>query len=669
MIDTLKYKNALSFMFIFACMVSAISTMEVISVEHFMSSHHLFEHAYFNHFRFGIDLIDNVGPFGFLHYPNTYSGQAYWSKILWYSGLCGLYAYFAVRMASQFNTLTSKLLFIIAVTLFPLQIQFPWFAFEVLPRIVILFATLYFLSDIYSSDSRKTQLIHLLLVSIVYALLSLEKASNIHYISALTIILSTYWLTQKKWGTALGFIGLYCGSLLVFWHLAHQNISDLYAYLISIQSFIQAYNVLVLDMPNTLLSPAIIYVVLCIILILARMVFLLSTLAKPRYSSTVFLQEMFRNIAITTLIFLSWKHGMMRGLASYGTFFNSITIIITLLFLYPVGKEHTRKLKTRICELGCGLFIITAWLTIHQTYPMYNLLPQEEYAHRLHSLRKIKLFQRHNKLQTEYHNLVNNYRLPSSLQTLFLTHRVDEFGSIPEVLLLNKVNYKPRPATMDIIAANTILIEKNASYYQNPDSAPEFVLLSKFGFHNTDTEAYLQLLLNFHLRETYKDWFVMERNSQWLSIKPVPLIENDVALGQWISVDESQKNPIWSQINAQYSLIGYLKAIIYKPTLLTIEFIQDDDTYHQYDMSLDILKIGFLLNPTLKIEEKFKSQDGTKSCSKIMVKAFRVTLKHPEDKNLFKPSTHIKLSTMKIKGILSKDNKIRHSYEKCTLGV
>lgn len=46
-----------------------------VTVEEFPSSHHVFHYALTHHWRFGIDLIDNVGPLGIFHYPVTYLGE------------------------------------------------------------------------------------------------------------------------------------------------------------------------------------------------------------------------------------------------------------------------------------------------------------------------------------------------------------------------------------------------------------------------------------------------------------------------------------------------------------------------------------------------------------------------------------------------------------------
>ena len=52
---------------------------------HFFSSFLVFEYAFQEGWKLGLDLIDNVGPYGFLHYPETFTGNFYLIKTFWFA--------------------------------------------------------------------------------------------------------------------------------------------------------------------------------------------------------------------------------------------------------------------------------------------------------------------------------------------------------------------------------------------------------------------------------------------------------------------------------------------------------------------------------------------------------------------------------------------------------
>ena len=83
-----QYLKISIFLLIFINLIPGGIVRESVNVDHFYSSIHMFEYAFSNRFQFGIDIIDNVGPYGYLHYPYIYTGGAYWTKTLWFTVIC-----------------------------------------------------------------------------------------------------------------------------------------------------------------------------------------------------------------------------------------------------------------------------------------------------------------------------------------------------------------------------------------------------------------------------------------------------------------------------------------------------------------------------------------------------------------------------------------------------
>ena len=85
-------------LFIFLNLLPASFVRDTVEVNHFFSSVHMFEYAFNHGFQFGKDIIDNVGPYGYLHYPYIYAGGAFWVKMAWFALVCGVYAYYATNI-------------------------------------------------------------------------------------------------------------------------------------------------------------------------------------------------------------------------------------------------------------------------------------------------------------------------------------------------------------------------------------------------------------------------------------------------------------------------------------------------------------------------------------------------------------------------------------------
>ena len=211
----------------------------VADLGHFFSSIHMFEYAASNDLQFGVDIIDNVGPFGYLHYPSIYFGGAYTVKTIWYTFICFVYSYHICRFVYIIRSWPERLIFILALTfLFP---AYSFVSYEVIPRLAITFSALHFISE-YDEESSWSDYIHATFTAIFFALLTLEKASNIYYIVLLVFVLSAFWIQRCQWRNALYFIFLYLLTIVGLWVLSGQHLSNIALYFKSIMGHLDITN-------------------------------------------------------------------------------------------------------------------------------------------------------------------------------------------------------------------------------------------------------------------------------------------------------------------------------------------------------------------------------------------------------------------------------------------
>lgn len=600
------YFHLLIIIFIFLNLLPSAFVIEPVNVTHFFSSHHLFEYASHHGFRYGIDIIDNVGPYGYLHYPYTYAGNVYWTKIIWFALVCSIYAYYANSLIEKFQTLPEKLIFLFVVVFFPLRINFPWSSFEAIPRLAVLFSALYFFTD---SKEKKAwhEAIPIVFNGFFYAFLILEKASNVYYLMLIVMVLSLHWLVQKKWHNIFWLCGSVISGVLLFWLAAGQPFSGLLNYFKSMQFFIDSYqNIMPQPMNMRDFYYGICYCISVGIILLMR--FITSFYLAPSWS------EFFRSILIAALVFLVWKHGMLRNLDSYSIFLFTMPIVISIICFYPMktradhvpennlARLYTHRYFPLFRSICCLILLFVVWTNIkayeQQTNSYRSVV--REFANRLDALLHFRPIAKLNQLNEQFAQLKHDNALPASLKNTLGRHSVDEFGSVPEILLLNDLNYKPRPVPIDFIVANSALNNKNAQYYQNAKTAPDFVLLPDLGTHLMDNKAYLSLLLNYEATDTIQNWFVMQKKSEWHNMSFSKEKLREAHFDQWISLGLLQQTFLWVQIEATPSILGRLQTFLYKPDFLRLDVLLENGFTQHYHLSLAQLKSGFLLNPVIK---------------------------------------------------------------------
>jgi len=641
------------FLLIFLNLLPGGFVRDTVDVGHFFSSVHMFEYAFNHGFQFGVDIIDNVGPYGYLHYPYIYAGGAFWSKTLWFALICFVYAYYATLLTERIRSWPERSLFLFAAVLFPLQVASPWYAFEVIPRLAILFSAIYFLTEARDKISWRENA-HIIFNGFFYAFLTLEKASNVYYLVLLIFILSAYWFSRSQWRSTLCLVGSYLSAIAIFWLAAGQHLSALPTYFESMSFFINAYQeVLGQEMGGANFRYGLFYCGAASVLILFRL--RLFFIIQPRKYFPV---EIFRFALVAALFFLAWKQGMLRGNSSYGTFLYTVPILFGYLCLYPIAansevseKSFLKRLSFRtLLILRSGLFA-SLLLVIFNNVVSYEHGNDhktgifQEFNSRFSALVDYRPTQTLEALDTKFEKLKHENALPPLLKQALQSGRVDEFGSTPEVLLLNDLDYRPRPVPIDFIASNSALNGKNGRYYQNPATAPDFVLLEEFGLRLADSSAYRSLLFNYQAVQTFKNWLVMKRSNNWQRLELRKLSENQARFDEWISLTALQKSLLWVEFDAESSMLGKMKSFFYKPDLIRLEVTLDDGTTRSVPTSLSQLRSGFLINPIIKTKVDILMFAHDKTVVPWnLAKAFRINLDSPKKRRLFQQEFKVKFS-------------------------
>jgi len=652
--------------FIFLNLVPGGFVQDTVDLGHFFSSVHMFEYAFKHGFQFGVEIIDNVGPYGYLHYPYIYAGGAAGVKTIWFAVICLVYAYYATALITRIQSWPHRGLFLFSIVFFPLQLVSPWFSFEIIPRLTILFSAVYFIRELREKESwHEFSLI--IFNGLFYAFLTLEKASNAYYLGLAVFVLCTYWLRRAQWHYALSLISSFLVGLVVFWLAAGQSIIGLPTYFSSMSFFISSYQeTLGQEMAEENLLYGLVYCGVAALLFSTRLAISFFQFKRRSQLSS----EVYRSILVVALLFLSWKHGMLRGASSYGTFLYAVPVLLGYFCLYPIpfggGSPERRSLNEfsiwqflnfRGSLYTLLLLVIWSNLVIYQQGNGQEVGVIRELKSRFWALVSYRPVYSLEVLDKKLAKLKLDNALPPLLKQTVQSGRVDEFGSSPEILLLNDLNYRPRPVPIDFVVGNSALNEINGNYYRNLDSAPDYIFLKDFGLRLSDTTAYLNLLFNYQVVETFQNWLVLRKQTDtWQTIERQKINEVQANYGEWIPLSTNDRSILWVQIEATLSLFGELKRFFYKPDFLRLEIALDDGTIRNLPVSVAQLNSGFLLNPVIQTKDEVLMTVGDKDAIPWdWAKAFRISFEAPAKSALFDNFLQVKFYEVKGGGLPTPD--------------
>jgi hypothetical protein len=163
-------------------------------------------------------------------------------------------------------------------------------------------------------------------------------------------------------------------------------------------------------------------------------------------------------------------------------------------------------------------------------------------------------------------------RLPK-ISSIVGRARVDMFGCEQACVLLNRLNYQPRPVFQTIAAYTRELDELNERFYLS-NAAPDFIV-----FHLApadgrfppleDSMVFRDLLINYQPIVTEEQFILLK--STGVTVPKVSMVrEGDVPFGGQISLAAEGDANLWFEIDVEPTFIGSLLRFVYKPPPLSL---------------------------------------------------------------------------------------------------
>jgi hypothetical protein len=180
------------------------------------------------------------------------------------------------------------------------------------------------------------------------------------------------------------------------------------------------------------------------------------------------------------------------------------------------------------------------------------------------------------------------------------------------LLLLNGLNYDPRPIFQGYSAYTPRLLSKNLGFYQS-ERAPEFVLVRLGAIDGRisvedDSLVLAEIPRRYDLASLSSDGLLFRRKgtppaTRFFSREPV--FESEVALGSELQLPAPDGHAVLMQADFPLSRVGRLRSLLYKPPELTLATTDYDGRETRYRLIPGIAAEGFLLQPLLQTTEDY----------------------------------------------------------------
>ncbi|HXN34749.1 MAG TPA: hypothetical protein VN877_01165, partial [Opitutaceae bacterium] len=180
------------------------------------------------------------------------------------------------------------------------------------------------------------------------------------------------------------------------------------------------------------------------------------------------------------------------------------------------------------------------------------------------------------------------------------------------LVLMNELNYAPRPVFQSYSAYTPMLSALNAEFYRSP-SAPKFVMWHQESidarFPTTEDAQLLLELPRGYVTELEEGGYLLLRRVREIPDHPPRrqlLSERQAGLGDLVAVPPPGRGPIWLQVIMRPSALGSLRAALYKPAQMRIRAVDSGGNHTEWRMLPDVAGDGFLLSPLLATTSDFE---------------------------------------------------------------
>jgi hypothetical protein len=527
---------------------------------HDLGSQLLFEIYYKQGTKFGTEVIQNIGPYGFLTFPFSYGGFVPAEKLIYNFAFTFLFVLMVLWTLGRFHGIVFRASFVATISYFFFQPETSTYIFFLMAACLLM-----------SWPHSRAALIMKFALVPVLAVLTLTKALFL-FCSLLVIGFTCVGFSyNRRHDISLILMLVYAISLALLWFLAGQGPGNVIPFVVNALEFSSLYNdAMALHEPLNLTIIGAALVFLASIRLLVLFIVALRQRDIEAVGASVF---------FGLLTFLAWKHGFVRAGGHTYIFFFFITAAAPLLMLTRFDCERREsRLWLSVKAILCAGIVAGGLLGIEKIGGWPNPIT------RLASNNLQLLGSLRSDLGRLEQQLQANKIAEALNETKKIVDRetIDNFGIVPGVIAMNELNYRGRPMPIRFMALGSSFQEKNAAFYRDDNKAPHYVLMTEGSVDGRllaqdDAPAFLELLAKYRPVLMENGTVLFERRADHAgNIEFVPLSETSGRFEETFPIPLGRGRHVWACVDIRTSLLGSLYKMLYKLPQINIRLSRSD---------------------------------------------------------------------------------------------
>jgi len=410
---------------------------------------------------------------------------------------------------------------------------------------------------------------------------------------------------QEGWRRGALIPSIYLGWLVALWLVAGQGLTNVPAYVASALDIGAAYN-----QTMTLPGPAWEIAIAIALAAMLATAWGLCLWRAPRSLDAWIFPALF-----AALLVLLWKSGFVRQIGHSRQFFAMAAFAALLVDWNRVAQPLRRRVTVTVC-VGAFLIAATALTFASRNKPYEPAAVPAEWARLLITNTQPLLSpgdERERLVQARRYLRVSN-DLPEIREAVG-DGSVDILPHTQGVVLINELNYHPRPVFQGYQAGTTKLTQRNAAHFEGPD-APEFVLgwltpIDQRYPTLEDSESIKTVLWNYTPQLTETPFELLRRVTPErgpLKIRDVAdATHEDVFWGEWFEIDAQSDSWQLLRLTIPFASLGRLHEALYRPPFLYMETRFNDGDTARWRIHRSMAENAFILNPFLLTGDQMRA--------------------------------------------------------------
>lgn len=539
---------------------------------------HFLSHGY----QCGVGYVWTYGPLGYFIWP-IYDADLFWWKCAWEACVKFAFAWLLLSWADLLPRRWMRIVFITLAYLF-----LPGTGEVLYLFCLILLGLLPWREEGWRRPSR------LAFAAILLALLSLTKFTFLLFgAAAWAAVVLAPGLSWRRRAALAGGYPLIC---VIVWLLLGQSLGNVPPFLRSSWEIARGYGEAMAGDGNALT----LYVGLT-----ALVVFFALLLAHP-FSHFRRRENLLGFCLLSASMFLVWKHGFTRQDQPHEHVFFGYLLLVPFAVIGFLGTGGPPSLlRTGSATVLVIIGILYSGPATHASNWLDRLRFNAKAVWTPIRLKRA-LDQREKALAAES-------ALPS-IQRLVGKELADFISLAQGLLLLNGLNYLPRPVFQSYSAYTPHLLERNAAFYRS-ERAPRFVLcrfqaIDDHFLAMEDGPALLELFRRYRPVASEKGILLLKRLADAgppeASARPV-LLHRLVAFDQEVQLDEFGAMPKLLSVQIDDSRLGGLRKTVFRPPPILLKLHSQDGGAYSYRLIPGMAGSEFLLDPLLRDHEDIEA--------------------------------------------------------------